>query len=66
MKLQVSERNFKEFELIKLQGTSQYGIVYREEDNVPRGTTYTIKPLNISKYWLFRKIQLLILKYSFK
>lgn len=43
-----------------------YGIVLYKYDEINNIITYKIKSLNISKYWLIRKVQLFILKQAFK
>lgn len=59
MKILFPDNSYREWEIIKIQSSNTYGLVYDEDRTAgPFNSTYSIKPLNISKFWLIRKIQL--------
>lgn len=63
-------RSGKHFELWEIHKWScldrHHGMVVGEERQLEGWYIYTIKPLNLSKYFLFRNIQLRIIKQTFK
>lgn len=59
MKIELPDNSYREWEIIKIQSSNTYGLVYDEDRTAgPFTSTYTIKPLNISRFWFIRKIQL--------
>jgi hypothetical protein len=59
----LSAANYYEGEIVKIQSSTLYGIVVnKEEGNALLPYAYEIVGLSLSKYRLFRKIQLWILK----
>jgi len=63
-------RSCKRFELWSIHKWScldrHQGMVVGEERQLDGWYIYTIKPLNVSKYRLFRSIQIWIVKITFK
>lgn len=51
----------KQWDIALIQSTGQYGIVITKESS-----TFTLKELNVSKWWLVREIQLWAIKKAFK
>lgn len=67
IKMLMADNYFIKWEVVKIESTRQYGIVVEQDATVlPFNTTFTIKTLNISKWWLIRKIQLWGIKKAFK
>lgn len=66
MKATLSPFPFKEWDIIRQASNNQYSIVYSIDQSTEHSCTIDMKVLNISKYWLIRKIQIWALKKSFK
>lgn len=67
MKMLMPDNYFKLLEIVKLASTGKYSIVVSENTTaLPFNTEYTLKELNISKWWPLNKIQLWAIKKAFK
>ena len=62
----MSKYDLKPGAYVKSEQNGIYGIVISLHEEGLLSYTYNVRTLNISKYWVFRKIQLWILKHSFK
>lgn len=66
-KISRSEKHFELWDIHKWSCLDRHqGMVIGEERQLDGWYIYTIKPLSVSKYWLLRNIELLILKRAFK
>lgn len=66
MQLLMSDEFFKRWEITKFESTGKHYIVIDEEKANFNSTIYLLKELNISKWWLTRRIQLWAIKKAFK
>lgn len=66
MKIQALYHGYREGDIVKINHSNTFGMVMHVGDSTVHSTTFDIRPLNISKYWLIRKIQLWAIKKAFK
>lgn len=66
IQLLMSDDYFKMYEIVEVAHMKATGIVIAKDTFAgPFSTTYTIKKLKISKWWLIRKIQIWSIKKAF-